>query len=284
MEINFVKMTGAGNDFVLIDNRSNSWSVDWPAFAPLVCHRRYGIGADGLLILEASKSVDFAMKYYNADGSYGGMCGNGGRCISRFYMENMHKKETAFEALDYVYTARLEGETVSLKMKNPSRIKLNELLTIKDQSFRTHFIDTGSPHVVIYVKDLPTRLDEEIKRIGIVNLGRGVRNHFRYAPDGTNVNFLEIENANTIRMRTYERGVENETLACGTGSVASAIISALVMDMPSPIRVHVRSGEKLVVSFDRNGSDISNVQLSGSASFVFKGTVQFDPERESIKS
>jgi diaminopimelate epimerase len=283
MEINFVKMTGAGNDFVLIDNRSHTWSLDWAMLAPLVCHRRYGVGADGLLVLEASKLADFTMKYYNADGSYGGMCGNGGRCISRFYMENAHVKETAFDALDYIYTARIEGETISLKMRNPSRTKLNELLTVKDQSFRTHFIDTGSPHVVVYLKDLPVRLDEEVKRIGIVNLGRGIRNHFHYAPEGTNVNFLEIENANTIRMRTYERGVENETLACGTGSVASAVISALIMDMPSPIRVHVRSGEKLLVSFDRNGSDISNVQLSGSASFVYKGMIDYDPERESIK-
>jgi diaminopimelate epimerase len=263
--INFIKMTGAGNDFILIDNRDNQYQIDWVSIAPKLTDRRYGIGADGLLLIENSNNVDFKMKYFNSDGSYGGMCGNGGRCSASFAMSLLNKAEIKFEALNHVYHAKLLGDKVLLQMKDPHSIKLNQSLNaIESTPISYNSIDTGAPHVVIFRK-----FDD----INIVELGKYIRYHPNFSPYGTNVDFVVINSDKSISIRTYERGVEAETFACGTGSIASAIIYSLKNNIEPPIDVHTKSNEILTVNFDRMENKITNTTLIGSAIKVYSGEI-----------
>lgn len=270
MQIEFTKMTGAGNDFVVIDNRTGLVK-NGPELSRIVCDRHFGIGGDGLLLLEKSTKADFRMMYYNADGSYGGMCGNGGRCIARFAHENgITGPQSTFEALDYVYRGRIQGDTVELSMKDPSKVRTGIMLPTSTGRIQCNFIDTGSPHVVIVLSDgAPGR--PGLDSIDVVRIGREIREHREFAPEGTNVNFVKVEGPNRLRIRTYERGVENETMACGTGSIATAVIGAELGLVTGPVDVQVRSGSVLKVGFTKSEKGYRDVSLSGPATSVFRG-------------
>ena len=280
--IEFTKMSGAGNDFVVVDNRDGVIH-DPTRFAVVLCDRRRGIGADGLLLLERSAAADFGMKYYNADGTYGGMCGNGGRCISRFAYHKgiVTSPEVKFEALDYVYAASIGTTEVELRMKPPVRLSLRKEIELSVGRLLVHFVDTGSPHCVIFLDENKTL--GSLFALRVTSIGSEIRNNKEFLPEGVNANFVEIESSTKIAIRTYERGVEAETLACGTGSVASAIVAAEVKKVLSPVSVGVQSGEFLKVNFKNAAKgSYSDVSLSGSAHITFEGIVRYDFLKHSI--
>jgi diaminopimelate epimerase len=270
MQLLFTKMSGAGNDFIVIDDRKNKIARP-KKLAKELCDRRLGIGADGLILLRKSKKAAYEMMYYNADGSYGGMCGNGGRCIANFAIGNgIAENAHFFESVGYIYEARKKaGNIIQLKMKNPDKIALNLSLDIEGRKINYHYIDTGAPHVIIESSSLGQELDD----IRVHTIGSSVRYHQNFQPSGTNVNFIQQSGKTAIQIRTYERGVEAETLACGTGSVAAAIISSLILNRKSPIAVRVQSKANLMISFKKNRDVISDVYLTGPAAIVFTGTV-----------
>ncbi len=284
VNINFTKMSGAGNDFVMLDNRNEHLQLPWQEIARKLCDRHFGIGADGFIVIEKSSLADFKMNYFNADGSYGGMCGNGGRCSAFFAIGETAKKEIHFEALDYIYSAvKTEGK-IALSMKNPKGLILNKFIQLEDTQIKVNVIDTGSPHVVIDVDQLPEVLQMKKSTEGIHELGSLIRHHDAFAPEGANVNFIHYMAENFITLRTYERGVEGETLACGTGSVASAIVTSELLNLPSPIQVYTQGGEILTVSFNKSENSYTNVQLTGSAKIIFTGSLVYDTKINQICS
>ncbi|AKL98141.1 diaminopimelate epimerase [Endomicrobium proavitum] len=268
MQINFSKLTAAGNDFVLIDNRENIISAkDYQSLAVKLCDRKYSIGADGLILLEKSSSHDFKMKYLNSDGSHASMCGNGGRSIAMFAYEiGAAKEKMIFETDAGIIAAGIiPGSRVKLDLYNPKDLRRNIKLEIEGEKFDIDFIDTGVPHAVIFVDD--------IEKPDVFKYGRAIRLHKEFAPAGTNVDFVQPTKDNTILVRTYERGVEGETLACGTGIIASAIISGLKGLAESPVKVIARGGDNLSVSFKTEAEKITNVILEGPAIISFTGVV-----------
>ncbi len=278
LRLPYVKCSGAGNDFVLIDNMRGEYSLSFPALARTLCSRPFGIGADGLLIIEPSKRSEFLMRYYNADGSFGGMCGNGGRCIARYaFKAGYVKARMKFEALDFEYGADVVGDEIRLSMKNPSDpTEESAIRELVPGSVATPiFLNTGSPHLVIRVED--------VESLEVERLGRMLRQHPRFAPDGMNVNFVKVSPPGSIVLRTYERGVEAETLACGTGSVAAAIASALRWGCTPPVSVHVRSGEVVLVDFRLRDGVCTDVSLQGSAHMLFSGNVFYDDASNRIQ-
>ena len=266
-KLHFTKMNGAGNDFVLLDNRAGSLQLDGKQIARL-CDRHRGVGADGVLVLEpASNGADFRMRYYNADGGEAEMCGNGARCFARYTSRVAGPLEKlSFETPAGVIAAALEGEAVTLQMSDPQDLELGIQLSVLGHEVHCHYVDSGVPHVVVPVP--------AIADVKVCELGSALRHHKRFSPRGANVNFLERRGESAIAIRTYERGVEDETLACGTGVVASALIFAANEGIEGPISVLVRGGDELQVSFRRDGDRYKNVTLSGPADFVFEGTVE----------
>ncbi len=272
MQIDFTKMSGAGNDFVVIDNRTKRIKSG-SKVAKLLCDRRWGIGADGLLLLEKSRRASYRMMYYNADGSYGGMCGNGGRCIAWFaFTHRIAGKTHEFEALDHIYNVKIGKKEVVLTMKDPINIKIGDEILLDSGKLRINSIDTGAPHVVVPVDNLPGGVS--LSGVDVLGVGRKLRLDPHFSPAGTNVNFIERAGPNSIRIRTYERGVEDETLACGTGSIASAIIAARLWNLKSPVGVIPRSELPLSVAFREESGIISQVRLAGPASVVYTGTME----------
>jgi diaminopimelate epimerase len=265
--LRFTKMNGAGNDFVLIDNRTGDVHLDRSQIARL-CDRHRGIGADGILLLEkAANRADFRMRYFNADGGEAEMCGNGARCFARFANKVAGTEgKISFETPAGIISAELIGDLVTLQMTEPTDLRLNVPLRIADEDKNIHFINSGVPHVVIPVSHVD---DVDVDREGAV-----IRHHKMFSPKGANVNFIEKREANKIVVRTYERGVENETLACGTGVVASALVFAAMEDVNGPIGVYVRGGNELQVGFEKMGMQFKNVTLTGPADFAFEGTVE----------
>lgn len=283
MKIWFTKMTGAGNDFVVIDNRPKRIR-DGSKAAKVLCDRRQGIGADGLLLLEKSRRADYRMMYYNADGSYGGMCGNGGRCIARYAALNgIAPRRHDFEALDYIYKAEVRKSEVVLAMKDARDLTIGLKIDVGSLNIVVNFVDTGSPHVVVPVKNLGRRASP-LASVDVVGLGRAIRNHKRFAPVGTNVNFIEKGRGNSIQIRTYERGVEDETLGCGTGAIASAIVASRMWKLRPPIRVLPKSRMQLRVGFKDTGARIEKVRLAGPASVVYAGLIDFSHVRNNSLS
>ena len=267
--LEFVKATGAGNDFVILDGRNESLPPDKAKLAASLCDRHFGIGADGLLIVEKSTRADFSMLYFNADGSHGGMCGNGGRCIAMYaYLRGFAPRLMKFEALDHIYPAEILDGRVKLRMKRPSGLRNNLEVSVGGKTYVCDFVDTGAPHVVL--------LQDHIDQADIKGVGRSIREHERFAPAGTNVNFMSITPPDAISIRTYERGVEDETLACGTGSVASAVVAATTLNIQSPVKVRVRSGELLYVHLRIDGGTITEVYLEGNAAMLFSGRALYD--------
>jgi diaminopimelate epimerase len=268
MQLRFTKMNGAGNDFVLIDNRAGDVRLR-PEQIARICDRHRGVGADGVLLLEpAQDGADFRMRYYNADGGEAEMCGNGARCFARFAKKIAGARDQmSFETPAGVIGADVFGERVTLNMSDPTDLRLNVGLEIDGEDTLVHHINTGVPHVVLPV----ARVD----MVDVAAQGRAIRRHKMFSPKGTNVNFLEKRGPNRIAIRTYERGVESETLACGTGVVASALIFSVLENANRRVDVLVRGGSELSVSFDRAGDRFRNVTLTGPAEFVFEGTIEF---------
>jgi diaminopimelate epimerase len=264
--LRFTKMNGAGNDFVLFDNRAGDIDLNRSDIVRL-CDRHRGIGADGILLLEKpSNHADFRMRYFNADGGEAEMCGNGARCFARFANKVAGAREKlSFETPAGVISAKLVGDLVTLNMTDPTGLRLNIKLTVAEEHKVVHFIDSGVPHVVIPV----SRIDD----VDVQSQGAAVRHHKMFSPAGANVNFIDRRGPNKIAIRTYERGVEDETLACGTGIVASALILAATENVTGPITVVARGGDELQVGFETNGNDFRNVTLTGPAEFVFEGMI-----------
>lgn len=266
----FVKMTAGGNDFVLFDNRNETIPKDYVALAKKVCERKFSIGADGLLILEKSQEADFRMIYYNADGSRAAMCGNGARCIARFAnLLKIAPTKMNFVTDAGILSAEVKGETVKLKMSEPADLKLDfEVRLEEGKEFHLSFINTGVPHAVLMVTDL--------EKTEVQELGKAIRYHKEFAPEGTNANFIFYRDEHTLFIRTYERGVEGETLACGTGAVAAALICAAKNLVKSPVICQPRSGETLKVYFqqDAESGAFKDVFLEGPATLCYKGEIE----------
>lgn len=260
MNVTFTKMSGAGNDFIVIDNMNASLRLSETGIRAL-CTRRTGIGADGLIMIEPSDRYDFVMKYYNADGRLGSMCGNGGRCAVHFaWSVGACTRHTTFEANGNRYEAVITGdETVRLKMTAPTDFRDR----FDANGYSCYYINTGSPHAIVYLDSTDT--------FDVDTSGRAIRSNRELFPDGTNVNFIEITSSSSLKLRTFERGVEAETLACGTGAVASALVSYRLGKITAErVDVTVHSGDILTIDFSQ---DMNEVFLSGPARVVYTGTV-----------
>jgi diaminopimelate epimerase len=271
MKIEFSKLTAAGNDFILIDNRENIVTGEkYQDLAKKLCDRKYSIGADGLIFLEKSAGNDFKMKYFNSDGSHAAMCGNGGRSIAKFaYCIGAAKEKMVFETDAGIINAEITGSgRVKLDLYNPSDLRRDLKIDADGKIFDADFINTGVPHTVIFVDD--------IENADVFKYGRAVRFHKTFAPAGSNVNFVKAAGGNTILVRTYERGVEGETLACGTGVVASAIIAGLKGFAKSPVHIIARGGDELNVSYQYDGQNITAAVLEGPALITFEGKVDIE--------
>jgi diaminopimelate epimerase len=264
--LNFTKMNGAGNDFVMVDNRDLKHSLSRDVIAHL-CDRHRGIGADGLIAIEPPQvGADFRMRYYNADGGEAEMCGNGARCFARFASRVAGKDSAlSFETLAGVITAKLLGDEVELEMSPPKDLALGATLRVHGQEQTVHFINTGVPHAVIVAED--------VGKVDVRTVGSAIRYHDHFSPKGTNANFVETQGPRLLAIRTYERGVEDETLACGTGVCAAALIHSALSGDASPIEVRVKGGEILKVGFEKTPEGFAKVTLTGPADFVFEGQV-----------
>jgi len=265
--LRFTKMNGAGNDFVLIDNRAGQVRLE-PEQITRICDRHRGVGADGILLLEkGSNGADFRMRYYNRDGGEAEMCGNGARCFARFANRVAGAPaKISFQTPAGLIRGELHDELVTLQMSEPKDLELDLDLTANGEKEHVHFINSGVPHVVVPVS--------KVKDVDVYTRGEALRRHEKFSPAGANVNFIEKTGAQKIKVRTYERGVEDETLACGTGVVASALIFAASEKVDGPISVTVRSGSELSVDFKRAGDKFTNVTLTGPAEFAFEGTIE----------
>ncbi len=263
--IEFYKMSGSGNDFILIDNRDGALAVaDIVEFVKTLCERKGSVGADGLIIIEKSSQVDFRWRFFNADGSEVDMCGNGGRCAARFALiKGIAPEKMSFETGAGIIDAAVKGDVVKLRLTDPRNQELDCQLKAEDKTLGVSSINTGVPHVVCFVDDL--------EHFDVFNTGRMIRYHEHYRPAGTNANFVKVLGASAIRVRTYERGVEDETLACGTGSVASALIAARKGLVAPPVDVIVQSGETLCIYFEMTEIGFKNVYLEGGAKVVYEG-------------
>lgn len=266
----FWKMQGSGNDFILIDHRRPVMAEgDRRVLIQKLCTPKFGIGADGLILIEPSHRADFRWRFYNADGSEAEMCGNGGRCAARFaFLQGIASNRLAFETLAGIIHAEVRDRRVKLELSIPHSMQLNLDIPVGTGQWRGHFINTGVPHVVIPVTNLEEAPVEEI--------GRAIRFHPLFQPAGTNVNFTSLISPREIAIRTYERGVEAETLACGTGSVAAALIMAQLHNLTGPLTVHPKSGEILIIYFDCQHSIFNSVFLEGEAVVVFQGEAWLD--------
>ena len=275
----FTKCQGAGNDFILIDNRDGKvdkklqeLGIDIENFVRKICTFHTGVGADGLILIEEPDNPenDFKWRFYNSDGSVAEMCGNGSRCAVRFaYEKGIAKREhVKFETLAGVIEAWIKenGRVVKVQLTKPFGLKTDFVVPLSDLKLEANFLNTGVPHVVVYRKDL--------EEFDVVKYGREIRYHELFAPTGTNVNFIKPISEDTINIRTYERGVENETLACGTGSTAAAIIAYLKgLVKRKPVKVITKGGEILTVDFDEN---LERVYLEGKVYKVFDGVLAFE--------
>lgn len=268
MDVSFTKMNGAGNDFVVCDNRSRKIAFDRGMIARL-CDRHRGIGADGLLAVEpAEAEADFRMRYYNSDGGEAEMCGNGARCFARFAARLLPETpdELTFETQAGLIRATFQGDLVTVNMSDPVDFRPSTTLELNGESCTVHFLNTGVPHAVVFV--------DNSEAVNVRASGAALRFHPAFAPRGTNANFAEVRSPGNLLLRTYERGVEDETLACGTGVCAAALLHHAVTGAPSPVAVTVRGGDTLQVAFEHTpGAAFRNVALTGPADFVFEGLI-----------
>jgi diaminopimelate epimerase len=266
-EIAYFKMNGCGNDFILIDNREGVVSDDdLPELIRGVCRRRLSVGADGLILIENDRRADFKWRFYNSDGSRAEMCGNGARCAARFALVNgIAPSEMTFETDAGPVHALVESGSVKVKMPDPAELKLDRRLELERGTVTLSTVNTGVPHAVCIL--------DQIEEIDVVGLGREIRYHSDFAPSGTNANFIAVDGDNVIAVRTYERGVEDETMACGTGCIASALVAAARMGMASPLPVRTRSGNHLTIHFTPAAAGFEQIYLEGDARIVSSGKI-----------
>jgi diaminopimelate epimerase len=266
-EIPFSKMNGCGNDFILIDNRDGLVTDDdLPELIRGVCRRRLSVGADGLILIENDRQADFRWRFYNSDGSRAGMCGNGARCAARFALvSGIAPAEMTFETDAGPVHALVESGSVRVKMPDPADFKLDLRLELESGAVDLSTVNTGVPHAVCIM--------DQIEDLDVPALGREIRYHSDFAPSGTNVNFIAVDGSNAIAVRTYERGVEDETLACGTGCIASALVAAAKMGMAAPLPVRTRSGKHLTIHFTPAGAGFEQIYLEGDARMVSSGKI-----------
>ena len=267
--IAFDKMNGTGNDFVIIDNRQQSIPVDeQPELARKICRRMFSVGADGLIFIENSTKADFRWNFYNSDGSVAEMCGNGSRCAARFaYRHKIAGKKVKFETLAGIIEAEIgeEEETVRVKMTRTRDFRLDLSLSLGDEERPVAYVDTGVPHAVIFVGD---------EDVPVKTWGRKVRFHELFAPRGANANFVTLLPDGRLKVRTYERGVEAETMACGTGAVAAALFAGIQKGMESPVEVVTSGGGVLTILFDLfDGPVAENVYLQGPTRLICTGNL-----------
>ena len=261
-------MAGAGNDFILIDGPVNG---DLKKMAVKACDRTGGIGADGIIVLDKSRKADYRMRIINADGSEAEMCGNGARCLAAYIVRNRKPKKKLFsiDTLAGTILAQARGETANVRLSDPKDYRADIEIDVNRHPLHVSYIDTGVPHAIVYVDDL--------EMIDVYKLGQVIRHHGVFKPRGTNVNFVEQQRADLVDVRTFERGVENETKACGTGSVAAAIVTYLKShpqvksQRKARMSVRTRGKEILDVTFDIVDGHVTNVWLKGSAKFIARG-------------
>ncbi|MGD9211092.1 MAG: diaminopimelate epimerase [Desulfobacteraceae bacterium] len=269
-KIAFSKMSGCGNDFIIIDNRDKLLPfTDLSRFARSICRRKLSLGADGLILIEPSQSADFKWRFYNDDGSRAEMCGNGARCVSRFaYLNNITGPELTFETDAGIIAAKVQGEHVKIRMTDPVELALDQSLISDHKTIKYSSINTGVPHVVIEVDNLDT--------MDVVGKGRKIRMHPEFAAAGTNVNFVSLLKDGGYAIRTYERGVEDETLACGTGCAAAALILAKKKGISSPVDLLTRSGGYLRIYFTHTQNGFDGLFLEGDARIIGSGQLWED--------
>jgi diaminopimelate epimerase len=255
-KLKFTKMVGSGNDFIIIEGKP---SGNLAKLVKTLCDRKFGVGADGVLLLDKCKSADLSMRIFNADGSEPEMCGNGARCAAFFY----GKAKARLQTVAGIINTEVYGNRVKIQLTAPKDIKLNIPLLENGRLFKVNFINTGVPHVVIFVNG--------IDALNVKHIGCSIRNYREFSPRGTNVNFVEERGGDLIRIRTYERGVEDETLACGTGSTAAALIFALKSNLNNLVKVQTQSGEILKIYFQKQNGGFSDVWLEGMVKIVYKG-------------
>ena len=261
--ITFSKMSGSGNDFIIIDNRRrNLDGIDLSKFITAVCRRKISVGADGLILIEPSDKADFRWRFYNSDGSRAEMCGNGARCAARFaYVNGIAGENLTFETDAGIVSGQINADRTMVKMPDPRDLRLDYSIALADGPLTVSSINTGVPHVVI--------MQDDIETVDVFGVGREIRRHEAYAPAGTNVNFICQQGPGKLAIRTYERGVEDETLACGTGSIASALICAIKLGWTSPINLVTRSQESLTIHFAQNSGIFDDVYLEGDARIIY---------------
>jgi len=270
-DLKFTKMVASGNDFIIIDSGSQilaDCGYSFKEVAKRLCERRLSVGADGMLVIESSKKADFKMRIFNPDGSEVDMCGNGSRCVALYAVENgIAKRQMKIETRAGILDAEVVGLRVKVRLTDPGSIKLNKRVKVGNKNYKIHFINTGVPHAVYFARD--------IDKIDVEKVGSKIRFHKSFKPEGTNADFVKVLSPKELKIRTYERGVEAETLACGTGAVASAILSSMVYGFKPHIDVNTKSGEVLRVYFDVEQKNIKNVFLEGEAKAVYNGRINY---------
>jgi len=269
-ELPFFKLSGSGNDFIVIDNRTGTVGAgDISAFVRSVCCRKMSAGADGLILVENSDKADFRWRFFNSDGSRAEMCGNGARCVARFaYVKGIAGPELTFETDVGIVSASVSEKGVKISTPDPGELKLDETVALCGGPRVVSTINTGVPHAVILLEDLDS--------VQVVEIGREMRFHQKFAPAGTNVDFVAARPDGAVAVRTYERGVEDETLACGTGAIAAALVAAAKLGRSSPITVVTRSGAHLGIYFSEKSGRFTDIFLEGDARIIYRGRLWED--------
>jgi len=263
----FVKYAGCGNDFILFDNRKDLFPKDNKSLIKTLCHRQWGIGADGLILLESTARADFRMRIFNADGSEAEMCGNGIRCLVSWYhsLISSPQKSYTVETLHRLHQATVEGPNICIDMGVPTRIEWDVPITYQEKLLKFHFLSTGVPHAVLF--------HDDIDSIDLAQLGPFIRHHPYWGPGGTNVTLAQPIDATHFKMRAFERGVEGETLACGTGATAAALAAAYHLKGSSPLTIHMPAGN-LQIGFSLSENIFSAVTMTGPAIPIFEGAIE----------
>lgn len=281
----FQKMSGAGNTFIVADSRHLPVNADLASLVPLICseEQEHG-GADGFMVIgpadDADSNLNFTMLYFNRDGSTGMMCGNGGRCAVRFAADHgliTDPDSITFTNAGVTYRAQLTNRGVLVQFPNPHQIKFHQFFTLFDATQRYHFVDVGTPHAILFLEDLANKKLTHLSQLDVATWGATVRNHEAFQPGGTNANFVQVkEDRSGILLRTFERGVEAETGACGTGAIASAIVAAQLYQLNVPVAITTTSGATLYVGFTVEGESVQNIFLEGDAEVVLSGEMMIE--------
>jgi len=265
--ISFSKYSGCGNDFIIIDNRQGVFPTSKKSLIHKLCQRHLGVGAAGIILLENSAVSHFRMRIFNADGKEVEMCGNGLRCLGKYLFKcGITGRRFDVEVTDQIYSLTIENDLVCVSMIPPKKIRWAIEAILDQESVIVDYLNTGVPHAVIFCSDL--------ENIDINVLGPKIRYHSLFSPQGTNVNWVKLDSQGTLALRTYERGVEQETLACGTGAAAAAITAAIRFQLKSPIKVLPRSGEHMEFKLTHQNNQITQLVMKGPASFIYKGELQ----------